>query len=90
MKKYYNTRNRPVYGAGISQAELDTQNALWLNNAIQNGDQIWLVTDPEAHAAFLQSLPGQPQSAYLNLELQLLNQYSGVNAIPKYVTGAAH
>jgi hypothetical protein len=68
---------------------LDTQNALWLNNAIQNGDQIWLVTDPEAHAALLQSLPGQPQSAYLNLELPMLNQYSGVNAIPTYATGAA-
>jgi RHS repeat-associated protein len=76
-------------GEGIPPAELDTQNALWLNNAIQNGDQIWLVTDPEAHAALLQSLPGQPQSAYLNLELPMLNQYSGVNAIPTYATGAA-
>jgi RHS repeat-associated protein len=74
-------------GAGIPAAELDTQNALWLNNAVQRGDQIWLVTDPGAHAALLQSLPGQPQSAYLNLELPMLNQYSGVNAIPKYVAG---
>ena len=77
-------------GAGIARAELDTQNALWLNSAIQRGDQIWLVTDPEAHAAFLENLPSKPQSAYLNLELPMLNQYSGVNTIPKYVTGAAH
>ncbi|HUA67658.1 MAG TPA: hypothetical protein VMA13_03845, partial [Candidatus Saccharimonadales bacterium] len=68
----------------------DTQNALWLNSAIQRGDQIRLLTDPEAHAAFLQSFPGQPQSAYRNLELPMLNQYSGVSAIPKFVTGAVH
>jgi len=73
-------------GEGIPAAELDRENALWLNDAIQNGDQIWLVTDPEAHANFLESLPGQPQSAYLNLELPMLNEYSGVNAIPQYAT----
>jgi len=69
-------------GAGIPKAELDTQNALWLNNAIQRGDQIWLVTDPAAHQA-LMDLKGL-QSAYLNLELPMLGEYSGVNAIPKF------
>lgn len=77
-------------GAGIPTAELDTQNALWLNNAIQRGDQIWLVTDPQAHASLLQSLPGQPQSAYLNLELPMLNEYGELPTIPKYITGGAH
>ena len=70
-------------GAGIPAAELDTQNALWLNNAIQRGDQIWLVTDPAAHQALMNQL--NLQSAYLNLELPMLGEYSGVNAIPKFV-----
>ena len=69
-------------GAGIAPAELDTQNALWLNNAIQRGDQLWLVTDPAAHQA-LMDLKGL-QSAYLNLELPMMGEYSGVNAIPKF------
>jgi hypothetical protein len=72
-------------GAGIPAAELDTQNALWLNNAIQSGDQIWLVTDPAAHQALMNQL--NLQSAYLNLELPML-EYSGVNAIPKFVPPA--
>jgi len=77
-------------GAGIPAGELDMQNALWLNNAIQRGDQIWLVTDPEAHAALLQSLAGRPQSAYLNLELPMLNEYNDVNVIPTYITVPGH
>jgi RHS repeat-associated protein len=71
-------------GAGIPAAELDVQNALWLNNAAVRGDMFWQVTDPAAHAAFLRQLPLQPQSAYLNLEIPMLNQYSGLNIIPKY------
>jgi RHS repeat-associated protein len=71
-------------GAGIAPAEWDTQNALWLNNAIQNGDTIWQVTDPAAHAITMDILG--KQSAYLNLEIPMLNQYTGVNVIPKYVT----
>jgi RHS repeat-associated protein len=70
-------------GKGIAQAELDTQNALWLNNAIQRGDEMWLVTDPVKHQALMDAK--NLQSAYLNLELPMLNQYSGVNAVPKFV-----
>jgi len=73
-------------GAGIAPAELDSQNALWLNNAIQNGDTIWQVTDPVAHQQFLNTLPGNPQSAYLNLEIPMLNEYQGVNILQKFAT----
>jgi hypothetical protein len=70
----------------LPASEWPRQNALWLNQAVRRGDDIWLVTDPAKHAAFLKSLPNNPQSFYLNLELPMLNQYSGVNAIPKYIT----
>jgi RHS repeat-associated protein len=76
-------------GAGIAPEELDRENALWLNAAIQRGDTIYLVTDPEAHAAALEAAPRPlsappPQSAYLNLELPMLNQYEGVNIVHYY------
>jgi RHS repeat-associated protein len=70
-------------GEGIALADLDRENALWLNSAILNGDEIWLLTDPAAHQA-LMDLKGL-QSAYLNLELPMLSQYTEVNAIPKFV-----
>jgi hypothetical protein len=76
-----------VIGAGRDVAryvaDLDRENALWLNSAILNGDEIWLLTDPAAHQA-LMDLKGL-QSAYLNLELPMLSQYTEVNAIPKFV-----
>jgi hypothetical protein len=76
-------------GEGIPAAELDRANAQWLNQAIQRGDNILLKTDPAAHAQFLQTLPGNPQSAYLNLELPMLQQYEGVNVTQGFGGAAA-
>jgi hypothetical protein len=69
-------------GAGIAPAELDTQNALWLNAAIQRGDTILEVTDPAIHQAYM-DLNGW-RSAYLNLELPMVDQYESVNVIQAY------
>jgi RHS repeat-associated protein len=70
----------------LPQAEWPRQNALWLNEAVRRNDDFWLVTDPASHSAFLSNLPDKPQSFYLNLELPMLEQYTGVNVIPKYPT----
>jgi hypothetical protein len=50
----------------------------------------WQVTDPAAHEELLKSIPENPQSAYLNLEMPMLNEYEGVNVVTKYATPATH
>lgn len=78
--------NRPGFNVlnmdNLPASEWSRQNALWLNQAVTRGDQIWLVTDPAAHAQLMQQLG--KSSYYLDLELPMLNQYSGVDAIPKF------
>lgn len=82
--------NRPGFNVlnmdNLPMSEWPRQNALWLNQAITRGDEIWLVTDPAAHAQLMQQLG--KSSYYIDLELPMLNQYSGVNAIPKFVPAA--
>jgi hypothetical protein len=68
----------------LPATEWPRQNALWLNQAIRRGDDIWLVTDPAKHTQLMQQLG--KSSYYLDLELPMLQQYNGVNAIPKYIT----
>lgn len=65
----------------LPPAEWARQNALWLNQALQRGDSIWLVTDPAKHAQLMQQLG--KTSYYLDLELPMLEQY-GANAVPKF------
>jgi len=80
--------NRPGFNVlnmdNLPASEWPRQNALWLNEAIQRGDNIWLVTDPVKHTQLMQQLG--KSSYYLDLELPMLQQYSGINAIPKYIT----
>jgi RHS repeat-associated protein len=71
-------------GVGSLQQNLDRANALIINDAIVRGDTFWQVTDPAAHEALLKSIPENPQSAYLNLEIPMLNEYEGVNVVPVY------
>ena len=66
----------------LPQREWSRQNALWLNDAIRRGDDIWLVTDPEKHADLMRQLG--KSSYYLDLELPMLQQYKGVNVIPMF------
>ncbi len=69
-------------GEGIAAPFLNRENALFINEAAVRGDTFWLVTDPVAHQAIMDTRG--LQSAYLNLELPMLNQYNGINAIPRY------
>jgi len=71
----------------LPTSEWPRQNALWLNQAITRGDEIWLVTDPAVHAQLMQQLGYS--SFYLDLELPMLKQYSQINAVPKYVVPEA-
>jgi hypothetical protein len=59
---------------GIAESEWARTNAEWLNAAIQRGDNIWLVTDPAAHTALMNSLG--LTSYYLDLELPMLEEYN--------------
>ncbi len=79
--------NRPGFNVlnmdSLPASEWPRQNALWLNQAITRGDNIWLLTDPAKHTQLMQQLG--KSSYYLDLELPMLQQYNGVNAIPKYI-----
>jgi RHS repeat-associated protein len=57
-------------------AERATESSMteWLNAAIRRGDGIWLVTDPAAHTALMNSI-GRT-SYYLDLELPMLEEYN--------------
>jgi len=70
----------------IAPENWDRENALWLNTAIQRGDTLYYVTDPAVHEATLNSLgiTPPPQSAYLNLEIPMVQQYEGVNIVHAY------
>ena len=57
----------------VAESEWAGTNAEWLNAAIQRGDNIWLVTDPAAHTALMNSI-GRT-SYYLDLELPTLEEY---------------
>jgi hypothetical protein len=72
--------------ANMTKQEIDRANAEWLNAAIVRGDEIWLVTHPEQHARFLQSLPpgAFESSNYIHLELPMLEQYKTVDLIINY------
>jgi hypothetical protein len=72
--------------ANITKQEIDRANAEWLNAAVVRGDEIWLVTHPEQHARFLQSLPpgAFESSNYIHLELPMLEQYKAVELVIKY------
>src|SRR5262249_41972238 len=72
--------------AKLTKQEIDRANAEWLNAAIVRGDEIWLVTHPEQHARFLQSLPpgAFESSNYIHLELPMLEQYEAVELVIKY------
>jgi len=60
--------------ANMTKQEIDRANAEWLNAALLRGDEIWLVTHPEQHARFLQSLPpgAFESSNYIHLELPMM------------------
>jgi RHS repeat-associated protein len=66
----------------IKETEWARTNAEWLNKAIHRGDDIWLITDPVEHQRLMQQLG--KKSYYLDLELPMLNEYSGVNPLVKY------
>jgi hypothetical protein len=68
----------------LPPSEWPRQNALWLNDAIQRGDDIWLVTDPKKHAKLMKEV--KKSSYYLDLELPMLEHYQGVNVIPMFPT----
>jgi hypothetical protein len=68
----------------LPPSEWPRQNALWLNDAIQRGDDIWLVTDPKKHAELMKEV--KKSSYYLDLELPMLEHYQGVNVIPMFPT----
>ena len=70
----------------MTPAEFDRLNAEWLNAALQRGDRIMAVTDPAAHAQFLERIrPGlSAQSRYLNLELPMLEEFGAT--VPKQMS----
>ena len=68
----------------LPEDEWPRQNALWLNDAIRRGDDIWQVTDPDKHADLMKEL--KKSSYYLDLELPMLEHYRGVNVIPMFPT----
>jgi RHS repeat-associated protein len=72
--------------ANMTKQEIDRANAEWLNAALVRGDEIWLVTHPEQHARFLQSLPpgAFESSNYIHLELPMLEHYKAVESIIAY------
>jgi hypothetical protein len=72
--------------ANMTKQEIDRANAEWLNAALVRGDEIWLVTHPERHARFLQSLPpgAFESSNYIHLELPMLEHYKAVESIIAY------
>ena len=77
----FNVLNVPesVY-KGMTGPEFDRLNAEWLNEALQRGDTIWIVTDPAKHALRLESIrPGLSlQSRFLNLELPMLEEFGAI------------
>jgi len=74
--------------SNVPKEEWARENAGWLNDAIVRGDDIWLVTDPVKRSAELMAKYGTDQgSAYISLELPMLEQYSGVNVIDAFATG---
>jgi RHS repeat-associated protein len=69
------------------QYELNVQNALWFNNALQRGDNVLMVTDPEAWGSFLNNLrEGYPAngSGFLDTEIPMLQNYQNVNVIKQF------
>jgi hypothetical protein len=70
----------------MTPAEFDRLNADWLNAALRRGDRIMSVTDPAAHAQFLERIrPGlSSQSRYLNLELPMLEEFGAI--VPKQMS----
>jgi hypothetical protein len=70
-------------GKGIDPLDWNRENALWLNRALQNGDEFWLVTNPTAHQNLMTSVGAQ--SAYLNLELPMVSHYSDSEAFNMYL-----
>jgi RHS repeat-associated protein len=85
----YNVLNVPeeAYNA-MSAQEFDRLNAEWLNQAFQRGDTIMAVTNPVAHAQYLESIaPALSfQSRYLNLELPMAQEFGVIplNAATPY------
>jgi len=57
----------------VAESKWARTNAEWLNAAIRRGNSIWLVTDPAAHTALMNSI-GRT-SYYLDLELPMLEEY---------------
>ena len=83
--------NRPGFNVlnmnNLPKSEWPRQNALWLNQAIRRGDTIWLVTDPVANSARLTAKYGTDLGSYYHsLELPFLEQYSGINVVPRHLT----
>jgi hypothetical protein len=54
---------------------------------MQRGDNIWLVTDPAAHAQLMQQLG--KSSYYLDLELPMLEEFNASPVI-KYAVPPGH
>ena len=68
--------------SSVPKAEWSRYNAEWLNQAIVRGDDVWLVTDPVKRSAELMRKYGTDQgSAYISMELPMLEEYSGINLI---------
>jgi hypothetical protein len=73
--------------SSVPEQEWARTNAEWLNSAMQRGDNIWLVTDPAAHAQLMQQLG--KSSYYLDLELPMLEEFNASPVI-KYAVPPGH
>jgi hypothetical protein len=71
--------------SAVPKAEWSRYNAEWLNRALVRGDDIWLVTDPVKRSAELMRKYGTDQgSAYMNLELPMLEEYNSANVFRNF------
>ena len=71
----------------MTKQEIDRLNAQSLNTAIRRGDDIWLRTNPEKHAARLFDEFDESafwNSNYIHVELPMLEQYESIVPIIRY------
>lgn len=71
----------------VPYAEWSRENALWLNTALQRGDDIWLVTDPVKHSQLMQQLG--KQSYYLYAGKFNIKRENSSNNLTTTTTAAA-
>jgi hypothetical protein len=66
---------------GIPEAQWRAINTRWIDDAVERGDEIWLVTDPAKHAALMTRLG--KNSYYLSLELPRLQALGAMSRMVK-------